>query len=194
MTTPALFSDASNFEQRYVPDYRELGLAVRALKSLGVRVVLTSGSFDIIHEGHAMYLEAARSYGDFLVVGVDSDARVASRKGPGRPVVPETERLRMVAHQRGTGIVTLKESWHAKSQLIATVRPDVLVVTRDTYPADELDALAVYCGDIVVLDRMAVVSTSARLREVMQRLASGGNLEAVNRRSGSDGSGSGSRP
>ena len=66
------------------------------------------GTFDILHEGHSMYLEAARGFGDFLIVGVDSDEKVRRRKGVWRPAVPELERLRMVTHQRGVGLVTLK--------------------------------------------------------------------------------------
>src|SRR5262245_62538074 len=103
-----LFADASNLGQRYVPDYQRISEIVAALRVLGMRIVLTSGSFDILHEGHSMYLEAARGLGDFLIVGVDSDDKIRKRKGPTRPAVPEQERLRMVTHQRGVGLVTLK--------------------------------------------------------------------------------------
>src|SRR5262245_66167930 len=103
-----LFADASNFDPRYVPEYGRISEIVAALRVLELKVVLTSGSFDILHEGHSMYLEAARSFGDFLIVGVDSDDKIRKRKGPTRPAVPEQERLRMVTHQRGVGLVTLK--------------------------------------------------------------------------------------
>ena len=73
-----------------------------------VKVVLTMGTFDILHEGHSRYLEAARGFGDFLIVGVDNDEKVRGGRGPWRPAVPELERLRMVTHQRGVGLVTLK--------------------------------------------------------------------------------------
>ena len=108
LTNSGLFADASNFELRYVKDYARITEIVEALRVLELKVVLTSGSFDILHEGHSMYLEAARGYGDFLIVGLDSDEKVRLRKGPGRPAVPELERLRMVTHQRGVGLVTLK--------------------------------------------------------------------------------------
>jgi rfaE bifunctional protein nucleotidyltransferase chain/domain len=161
-----LFEDASNFELRFVPDYDDLRRIVGALRVLGLRVVLTSGTFDIIHEGHSMYLEAARQFGDFLIVGVDSDEKVRQRKGPLRPVVPESERLRMVTHQRGVGLVTLKGADAARWSLIATVEPDVLVATAETYTPDEIVELeARYCGRVEVLDRMATVSTSARVRQ-----------------------------
>ena len=160
-----LFEDASNFELRYVPDYERISEIVAALRVLELKVVLTSGTFDILHEGHSMYLEAARAYGDFLIVGIDSDEKVRRRKGAWRPAVPELERLRMVTHQRGVGLVTLKHADEPRWSLIKAVRPDVLVATADTYKTDEIAELeAKYCGRVEVLERMATVSTSARLR------------------------------
>src|SRR6185437_5189954 len=164
----SLFADASNFEQRFVEDYEKISTTVNALRTLGFKIVLTSGSFDIIHEGHSMYLEAARQFGDFLIVGLDSDEKIRARKGENRPVVPQMERLRMVTHQRGVGLVTLKQTNQPKWALIKAVRPDVLVATEETYTRDEIAELeAKYCGRVEVLERMATVSTSARLREII---------------------------
>ena len=123
-----LFEDASNFEIRYVPDYETISKIVAALRHLGLKVVLTSGTFDILHEGHSMYLEAARRFGDFLIVGVDSDGKVQRRKGLWRPAVPELERLRMVTHQRGVGLVTLK---HADESMVAYRRRQAGCPGRD---------------------------------------------------------------
>jgi rfaE bifunctional protein nucleotidyltransferase chain/domain len=150
-----------------VPDYERIGAIVGALRTLGLKVVLTSGSFDILHEGHSMYLEAARRFGDFLIVGLDSDEKISARKGPHRPAVPEMERLRMVTHQRGVGLVTLKHLADERWRLIKTIRPDVLVATADTYSRAEISELEErYCGRVAVLERMATVSTSARLRRI----------------------------
>jgi rfaE bifunctional protein nucleotidyltransferase chain/domain len=164
----SLFADASNFDQRFVEDYEKIETTVNALRTLGFKIVLTSGSFDILHEGHSMYLEAARQFGDFLIVGLDSDEKIRARKGENRPVVPQMERLRMVTHQRGVGLVTLKQTSHLKWALIKAVRPDVLVATEDTYTQAEIRELeASYCGRVEVLERMATVSTSARLRDII---------------------------
>jgi D-beta-D-heptose 7-phosphate kinase/D-beta-D-heptose 1-phosphate adenosyltransferase len=172
LTNSGLFADASNFEMRYVPDYGRISEMVAALRVLELKVVLTSGSFDILHEGHSMYLEAARGFGDFLIVGLDSDEKLRARKGPGRPAVPELERLRMVTHQRGVGLVTLKHLDEPKWSLIKAVRPDVLVATAETYSDEQIAELeAKYCGRVEVLDRMATVSTSARLRRLQMGLA-----------------------
>jgi D-glycero-beta-D-manno-heptose 1-phosphate adenylyltransferase len=167
LVNSGLFADASNFELRFVEDYERITAVVGALRTLGLKVVLTSGSFDIIHEGHSMYLEAARRFGDFLIVGLDSDQKIQARKGPHRPAVPQMERLRMVTHQRGVGLVTLKHLHDERWRLIKTVRPDVLVATEETYTAPEIAELEeFYCGRVEVLERMATVSTSARLRRI----------------------------
>jgi rfaE bifunctional protein nucleotidyltransferase chain/domain len=167
-----LLEDASNFDLRFVADYDQLGEIVDAMRGRGHKIVLTSGSFDILHEGHSMYLEAARRLGDFLIVGVDSDEKVRRRKGPARPVVPEHERLRMVAHQRGVGIVTLKGLEHPKWALVQAAHPDVLVATEDTYSEQEIASLEKSCcGRVEVLGRMATISTSARLRLLHLELA-----------------------
>jgi rfaE bifunctional protein nucleotidyltransferase chain/domain len=165
--TSGLFADASNFQLRFIRNYERISEIVGALRVLGMKVVLTSGSFDILHEGHSMYLEAARRFGDFLIVGIDSDEKIRLRKGPHRPAVPEMERLRMVTHQRGVGLVTLKGLQHERWALIKAVQPDVLVTTADAYTPAEIEQLeSAYCGRVAVLDRMATVSTSARLRRI----------------------------
>jgi D-glycero-beta-D-manno-heptose 1-phosphate adenylyltransferase len=168
-----LVEDRSHFDNRYVKDLAEVQRVVAAIRQRGDRkIVLTSGSFDVIHEGHSMYLEAARLLGDFLVVGVDSDTKVRERKGRTRPAVPEQERLRMVTHQRGVGLVTLKYPEHERWALIRAVQPDILVATEDTYSAEEIaDLEANYCGRVEVLHRMATISTSARLRTSYFELA-----------------------
>jgi D-glycero-beta-D-manno-heptose 1-phosphate adenylyltransferase len=182
LVNSGLFADASNFGLRYVPDYDRIDAIVGALRTLGLKVVLTSGSFDIIHEGHSMYLEAARRFGDFLIVGVDSDEKIRARKGPHRPAVPEMERLRMVTHQRGVGLVTLKHHHGERWRLIKTVCPEVLVATEDTYGAADITELEKhYCGRVEVLERMATVSTSARLRRIQLGMPEPGDLAADGR-------------
>ena len=168
-----LNEDEANFDTRYIGDLGRIKAVLAAVRSRGEKkIVLTSGSFDVIHEGHSMYLEAARSLGDFLVVGVDSDAKVRQRKGRGRPAVPELERLRMVTHQRGVGIVTLKHPEDGHWALICAVHPDVLVATEETYSDAEIaDLERDHCGRVAVLPRMATVSTSARLRTTYFEIA-----------------------
>jgi len=76
-----IFGDSTSFEHRYISDHDKLSELVGYWKKLGLRIVLTSGTFDLFHIGHAQYLEKAKALGDVLIVGVDSDEKVRKRKG-----------------------------------------------------------------------------------------------------------------
>jgi rfaE bifunctional protein nucleotidyltransferase chain/domain len=69
---------------------------IAGIREAGGGVVFTNGCFDLLHPGHVSYLRAARSLGDALVVGLNSDASVRRLKGPSRPVVPEKDRATML--------------------------------------------------------------------------------------------------
>jgi D-beta-D-heptose 7-phosphate kinase/D-beta-D-heptose 1-phosphate adenosyltransferase len=160
-----------NFEQRLVCDLDEMRRLVAQLRAAGNRIVLTSGSFDLIHLGHVKYLAKAKSFGDILVVGVDSDEKIRRRKGPGRPMVPEAERLELLAHQRPVDLVYLKGGDDPRWSLVQAVEPDVLVVSEDHgYDDAEAGALARHCGRIEVLERQASVTTSERIRQMYMHL------------------------
>lgn len=135
------------------------------------KIVLTQGVFDLVHIGHARYFQVAKSYGDFLVVGVDNDEKVRARKGPDRPVVPEGERLEMLTYLNAVDTVVLKQLKDPKWMLIKMVKPDVLIATRDTYTKEEIEQLKAYCKKVVALDPMATTSTSAKIRRLQIGMA-----------------------
>ncbi len=151
--------------------YNQLEKLVKAYRDLGKRIVLTQGTYDLIHVGHGRYLEKAKKYGDILIVGVDSDEKVKKRKGPNRPVVPEEERLEMVSYLESVDHVVLKPLSAEKWSLIKLVHPEVLVATKQTYSKEELQALKEFCGEIKVMEPMAVTSTSAKIRRVQLGVA-----------------------
>lgn len=160
-----IFGDKTSLEHRYIPDHTKLGESVALWKRLGLKVVLTSGTFDLFHIGHAQYLEKAKELGDVLIVGVDSDDRVKKRKGPSRPIVPEEERVLILSHVRHVDVITLKNLNDPSNHLIKLVQPDVLVVSESTkHEDDAVDEKAQYCGEIVVLEPQAKTSTSAKVR------------------------------
>ena len=159
-----IFGLESNFKDRFFNDYKKIYHLVSHFRGLGCKIVLAQGSYDMVHIGHARYLEEARRHGDFLIVGVDSDEKIKARKGPERPVVPQAERLEMLTHLRCVDVVMLKELKDKKWQLIKTIRPDVLIATKETYNKTQLNALKKYCGKVVVLAPMATTTTSAKIR------------------------------
>lgn len=167
-TIKHILSPGASIDHRLVKDYKELKKLIDVFKKMGYRVVLTQGVYDLIHGGHAAYLEAARSYGDVLIVGVDSDELTRKRKGPERPIVPQDERLKMLVHLRSVDVVTLREAHHDIGDLIRLVEPDVLVVSKSTTDfsskmAKEYDGV---CGKIVTLPPQGTTSTSARIRNL----------------------------
>jgi rfaE bifunctional protein nucleotidyltransferase chain/domain len=153
-----------NSDGRIYKDYKQIKSLIEHCKALGLKIVLTQGTFDMIHVGHGRYLQEARKHGDLLVVGVDSDAKVRHRKGPERPVVPQEERLEMLSHLRYVDLVFLKELKDPKWSLIKAIRPDVLIATKQTYNAEQLKDLKEHCGKVVVLEPQATTSTSAKIR------------------------------
>ena len=166
-----ILSPDVKFDERLVPSLEEMTRTVTHLKGLGFSVVLTSGSFDLIHLGHVKYLARAKEFGDVLAVGVDGDAKIKRRKGEDRPMVPEQERLEMLAHQRPVDLIYLKQDDEERWALIRAVSPDVLVLSEDhSYDDDELVRLREVCGEIQVLERQSSVTTSERIRQMYMHL------------------------
>lgn len=149
---------------------------VEKYRTEGKKIVLTQGSFDLVHIGHARYCEEAKRHGDILIVGIDSDEKVRTRKGPDRPVVPEDERLEMLTYLTSVDHVVLKELQAPKYNLIKLIRPDVLIATQETYTEEKIKALEKFCGKVVVLKPRATTSTSAKIRRLqigfMQKISS----------------------
>jgi D-glycero-beta-D-manno-heptose 1-phosphate adenylyltransferase len=100
------------------------------LQADGKKLVFTNGAFDLLHVGHLRYLQYARSLGDALVVGLNSDASVRRYKGELRPIVPERERAEMLLGLRWVDFVVIFEEDEPRD-LIAAVLPHVLVKGAD---------------------------------------------------------------
>ncbi len=173
-TNGGIFGHGSNFEDRFIPDYKRLKEVVDHCKGIGLKIVLTQGTYDMVHIGHARYFEEAKKHGDLLVVGVDSDKKVRARKGPDRPLVPEKERLEMVTHLRPVDIVTIKDVDMPQWALIKMVNPDVLIVTEETvkkYGKAKMAEMSKLCGKVKILQPRATTSTSAKIRLMQLKLA-----------------------
>jgi D-glycero-beta-D-manno-heptose 1-phosphate adenylyltransferase len=152
--------------ERYYEDFNELKGVLDVLRTEGKKIVLTQGVYDLIHVGHAQYLERARSYGDVLVVGVDSDALTRKRKGEGRPIVPQHERVSMLLHLRHVDIVALRDVDQELETLIRTIKPDVYIASESTKDFTVDEELAACCGEVHTLPPQATTSTTARVRQV----------------------------
>lgn len=129
-------------------------------------VVFTNGCFDILHRGHVEYLAFARSQGDRLLVGLNSDASVTRLKGEGRPVNPVDDRaVVLAALESVSGVVVFKEDTPA--ELIAAILPDVLVKGADYAVEDVVGAADVQAagGRVVLAPLVAGRSTTSILQK-----------------------------
>jgi D-beta-D-heptose 7-phosphate kinase/D-beta-D-heptose 1-phosphate adenosyltransferase len=126
---------------RVVPDLGTLVARLDAHRRAGRRIVMTNGCFDILHRGHITFLNAAKSLGDVLVVGLNTDAGVRRLKGAGRPINGLEDRAHVLAALSAVdAIVPFDED--VPTALVRAVRPDVFVKGGD-YTVDRLPEAAV---------------------------------------------------
>ncbi len=131
------------------------------------RLVFTNGCFDLMHPGHVAYLDAARRLGDRLVVGVNTDASVQRLKGPNRPLVAEGARAAVLAGLASVDAVVLFAE-DTPAELIAALRPDVLVKGGDYEPAQIVgrDTVEADGGEVRVLPFLEGYSTTELVRRI----------------------------
>lgn len=136
----ALILDRSNLIARI--EFERIG---------GAKIVLANGCFDLLHVGHIRYLEAAKEFGDFLVVGVNSDEQVRKLKGESRPFQNEHERAEIIAALRCVDAVTIFLE-ATVTELIRAIRPDFHAKGTD-YTADNVPEREIVqeCGGKVVI-------------------------------------------
>lgn len=165
-----IFGPGSEVENRVAKSHEDLRERVESCRKLGMKIVLTSGTWDLLHIGHDRYLEAAKNaVGNpdktVLVVGIDSDEKTRARKGPNRPVISEDERIEMLCHLRHVDLVFVKKKDDPRHSLIKTVQPDVLIVSeRNNEDNGGQDEISAFCGEIRELPSQATTSTTARIR------------------------------
>ena len=136
-------------------------------KRNGRRVVFTNGCFDLLHPGHIRSLELARSLGDALIVGLNSDASVKQLKGDARPVIPERERAEILAALECVDGVLIFDDL-TPQRVIAALLPDVLVKGGD-WPGDKIvgrEEVEAAGGRVVSAPVVAGYSTTEILKKI----------------------------
>jgi rfaE bifunctional protein nucleotidyltransferase chain/domain len=141
----------------------------RRLKRAGKTVVFTNGTFDIIHRGHVEYLTAARSLGDVLIVGLNTDASIRRIKGPTRPINRGRDRAVVLAALRAVDFVCMFGA-DTPRRLIARLIPDVLVKGAD-WKADEIvgkDTVEAHGGRVARIRLTPGRSTTNTIQRVLR--------------------------
>jgi D-beta-D-heptose 7-phosphate kinase/D-beta-D-heptose 1-phosphate adenosyltransferase len=143
---------------------------VDQLKAQGKRVVFTNGCFDLLHPGHTRYLSEARSFGDVLIVAINSDQSVTALKGEGRPIFPESERAEVLAALEKVDFVMVFRDLTPRA-LISRMQPHVLVKGGDWGPdeivgREEVEAAG---GRVISIPVSPGFSTSALINAVLRK-------------------------
>ena len=136
-------------------------------KRNGKRVVFTNGCYDLLHPGHIKLLEAARSKGDALVVGLNSDESVRTLKGAGRPVIPQQERAEILANLECVDAVLVFDEL-TPQKTVAALLPDILVKGGD-WPGNQIvgrEEVEAAGGEVVLIDVVEGYSTTEILRKI----------------------------
>ena len=153
-----------------IKDKQSLRGILEGLRTKGKRIVFTNGCFDILHIGHIRYLEKAKSLGDILVVGVNSDHSVRGLKGPDRPILPEEERAEILSGLWCVDYVTVFDE-PTPLELISFLQPHVLVKggdwTKETTVGMELVEKS--GGEVVILPFVEGSSTSSLIETILER-------------------------
>lgn len=128
----------------------------------------TNGCFDLLHPGHVKYLEDVKALGDFLVVGLNSDASVARLKGPGRPLQDERARALILLGLRSVDAVVRFEE-DTPFDLIQALQPDILAKGGDYTPDNVVgrDIVEARGGKLVLVPFLPGHSTSAIVERIM---------------------------
>jgi D-beta-D-heptose 7-phosphate kinase/D-beta-D-heptose 1-phosphate adenosyltransferase len=154
--------------QDKIKEREELRGIVERLKKDGKRICLTNGCFDIVHQGHVLYLEEARRHGDCLIVGVNTDSSVREIKGENKPIIPLEGRMTVLAALEAVDyVVSFAEP--DPFELISSLRPHVLVKGGDWEEGEVVGRELV--EETILVPYIEGASTSGIIKTILQRYA-----------------------
>jgi D-glycero-beta-D-manno-heptose 1-phosphate adenylyltransferase len=130
----------------------ELKIIAQELRASGWKIVFANGCFDLLHVGHIRYLQAAKEFGDVLILGINGDASVSALKGDGRPLQPEADRMEILASLDCVDYV-LPFDAPTVDNILKELRPDVHAkgtdYTEETVP--ERETVRAYGGRVAIV-------------------------------------------
>ncbi len=149
----------------HIKSFGEIERIVNRCRAGGKRIVFTNGCFDILHVGHVKYLQEAKSFGDVLIVGLNSDASVRELKGPSRPVNTEDDRAYILAALESVDYV-VKFGEETPYELIRMLKPDVLVKGGD-YKGKKVVGTE-FAGELKLVDFVEGKSTTSTIEKIQE--------------------------
>ena len=130
--------------------------------------VMVNGTFDVLHPGHVALLNTARSYGDYLIVAIDTDRRVRELKGDKRPINNQIDRRIMLSALKAVDIVEFFDSTDELVKLMERYQPDVYVKGSD-WKHDTQSTAHQYCKEVIYYDRIEPYSSTKIIQHIADR-------------------------
>ena len=129
--------------------------------------IFVNGTFDILHPGHVQLLNYAKSLGDTLTVGIDSDRRVQKKKGPTRPVNSVGDRAYMLQNLKAVDCIVIFDSDEELERCIKIVKPDIMVVGSDWKDKSVIGSM--YAAELRFFDRIEEYATTKTIQDIINR-------------------------
>ena len=129
---------------------------------------MVNGTFDVLHPGHIALLNTARSYGDFLIVAIDTDRRVKELKGDKRPINCQQDRSIMLSNLKAVDVVEFFDSTAELIEIMEMYKPDVYVKGSD-WKHDKKSTAEQYCKQVIYYDRVGDYSTTKTIQDITNR-------------------------
>lgn len=159
-------------KKKVIGDPNALVKIVEGLRAQECTIVVTIGSWDMLHVGHVRYLMKAKEQGDVLIVGTDSDRGIKSYKDPSRPMVCQEERLEMLSYLECVDFTIVVDDIDKDGKwnydLINLLKPDIFVAVEGSYPPEQVEDIRKYSNEVVMLPRQAETSTSNLIHKIMK--------------------------
>ena len=130
--------------------------------------VMVNGTFDVLHPGHVALLNTARSYGDYLVVAIDTDRRVKELKGESRPINNQNDRKIMLSNLKAVDFVVLFDSKEELIDIMKLYKPSVYVKGSD-WKHDTESTAHQYCKKVIYYDRIEPYSSTKAIQDIIDR-------------------------
>ena len=129
--------------------------------------IFVNGTFDILHRGHLELLNYAKSLGDFLLVGIDSDNRVKEKKGLSRPIHNQEERKFFLQNLKAVDSVDIFSTDNELESMIKSFKPDIMVIGSDW--KDKFVIGSQYASKLIFFDRIGDYATTKTIQSIIDR-------------------------
>lgn len=129
--------------------------------------IFVNGTFDILHRGHLELLNYAKSLGDFLLVGIDSDDRVKEKKGFARPIHNQEERKFFLENLKAVDVVDIFSNDDELKNMIRTFQPNIMVVGSDWKGKSVIGSY--YAAELIFFDRVGDYATTKTIQSIIDR-------------------------